>query len=162
MKYRKLPCAAVLVFSASITGFSADPIYWGGSQRGLQLGIGASTASERGLQVSLKNTGAEARQLAVGVDGSAGPAYDVNLFARSPQGKELVVFDTNALQVPAEGLILPNTVLLQPGAATSFAFPLKHLMCVVNRKDVPLEALLNQGYTVRASFEQIGFTIETP
>jgi hypothetical protein len=107
-------------------------------------------------------TGAEARQLAVGVDGSAGPAYDVNLFARSPQGKELVVFDTNALQVPGEGLILPNTVLLQPGAATSFAFPLKHLMCVVNRKDVPLEALLNQGYTVRASFEQIGFTIETP
>jgi hypothetical protein len=41
-------------------------------------------------------------------------------------------------------------------------FPLSQLMGVINRRDVPLRALLDQGYAVCARFEVDGVKAESP
>ena len=51
---------------------------------------------------------------------------------------------------------------LEPGSVHVFAFPMQRLICVVDRRDVPLETLLKQGYSVRASIEVSGTKLVTP
>jgi len=75
---------------------------------------------------------------------------------------EYVAFDLNALKMEGTPFPLSKSVILEPGATYVFAYPARQLICVVDRKDTPLEDLLKQGYSVRASFETVVIQVQTP
>lgn len=118
-------------------------------QSDLQLRIEAKRDIVR---VSIKNNGPVTRWLPAG-----------NLKITAERGAETqLVFDVNALQQEHPGFVA-NTVgvRLEPGQEHVTTLPVTQLLCVVNRHDVPLGRLLEQGYTLRASFEIDGVTLTT-
>ena len=74
----------------------------------------------------------------------------VLVLAVGPGGEALAVFDRNALQAPPGGVSIPIALHLAPGEMREFVYPMNRFLCVVNRQDVPLAKLLQQGYRVRA------------
>jgi hypothetical protein len=139
---------------------------WGRVQDDLQLGIEwgqEPTRTESVLRISMKNVGAQSREISIGTDGSAGPVYDVKLVAvRSREPGELLVFDLNALKMQSTSIPVLKSVHLEPETTYVFEYPIKQLICIVDRKDTPLESLLRQGYSVRASFIQSAIQVQTP
>ena len=155
------PCALLLAMASGL--FCADIIRWGTVKNDLQLGIAATATSELALRISLKNAGAEGRRITIGFEGSAGPLYNVEITANSPREREqFEVFDLHALREHPTSLPFSISVTLEPGGVQEFRFPLDRLICVVDRRDVPLQTLLRQGYTVRASFEVYGTKVTSP
>jgi len=127
------------------------------------IGVRGSTESASTSRVSLRNAGSETRKISVGVDGSAGPIYNVKITAvRDHPPAEQFVFDIDALKMPPSSLPALKDVRLEPGAVYVFTYPLKQLICVVDRRDTPLEDLLKQGYSLRASFKVYNFELLTP
>lgn len=159
------PFGLLILLTVSATVAFGEP-KWGRAQERLQLGIdwhAGSTESESALQVSLRNTGAEPRAISVGIEGSEGPIYDVQITTvRDQPPGEYLVFDVNALKAQPSSLPSMKQVRLGPGATYVFRYPLKQLICVVNRRDTPLEDLLKQGYSVRASFKVSNLELRTP
>jgi hypothetical protein len=159
-----------LLAAAATCAFGQQGAKWGRVQDNLQLGIewstesGASEKSGIALRVLLRNTGSERRRFPAGYDGSAGPMYDVKITAvREGEPGEQFVFDLNALKANNfTGIRISKTAHVEPGAAYVFTFPVRQLICVVDRKDVPLQALLTRGYSVRASLEGAGSKLVTP
>ncbi len=139
---------------------------WGRAQNDLQLGIEWGPESNQSglvLHILLKNVGADKREIPIGMDGSAGPVYDVKIVAvRSQETHEYEVFDLNALKAQMTSFQRWKSVILESGATYIFVYPVKQLICVVDRKDTPLEDLLKQGYSVRASFETPPVKVQTP
>lgn len=138
----------------------AENVRWGTAADGWRLGIGTSRDA---VVVVLRNAGSERRDLTLGYPGPAGRFYDVRFTALAPDGAEMPVFDIRALKAPITGYrpALEKTPL-PPGADTEMVFPLSQLIGVVNRRDVPLRTLLEQGYSVRAYIEAHGFKVASP
>ena len=139
---------------------------WGRVQNDMQLGIEwgpESNQSRSVLRISMKNVGSHKREVLIGIDGSAGPVYDVKIVAvRSQEPDEYVAFDLNALKMEGTPFPTSKSVIIEPGATYVFVYPVKQLICVVDRKDTPLENLVEQGYSVRASFETSAVQVQTP
>jgi len=139
---------------------------WGRAQNDMQLGIEWGSESNQSgsvVRISMKNVGSHKREITIGIDGSAGPVYDVKIVAvGSHEMDEYVAFDLNALKMEGTPFPLSKSVILEPGATYVFAYPVRQLICVVDRKDTPLEDLLKQGYSVRASFETVVIQDQTP
>jgi hypothetical protein len=139
---------------------------WGRVQDDLQLGIEwgqESTQFGSVLRISLKNVGSQSREISIGIDGSAGPVYDVKIVAvRSQEPGERVVFDLNALKMQVTSFPAWKSVHLEPEATYVFVYPIKQLICIVDQKDTPLENLLKQGYSVLASFKISAVQVQTP
>jgi hypothetical protein len=146
-----------LTVAAILTGlpatFCADTVAWGPVVNGMRLGIGLGTASsETRLRVLFQNVGATEQDLVISED------FDYLSFTvTAPEGKEYQVFDTRLLAAPpGPGLVIPVRRVvthLNSGAMHEFRFSLRKLICVVDRRDVTLETLLQQRYSVRAHFE---------
>ena len=151
----------ILLLAAATSIFAADDTLWGPVESGLQLGIGTTSTPESALRILLKNTGSEPRDLLIGYEGSA-DLYNVEITTQAPGQQPQLVFDLIALKAPPSSLLLPISAHLQPGEIRSLLYPLRQLICVVNRHDVPIRALLAQGYKVRASFQFPGVTLTTP
>ncbi len=138
---------------------------WGRVQNDLQLGIEwapESTQSGSVLHISMKNVGSHKREISIGIDGSAGPVYDVKIVAVRPRDPhEYVAFDLNALKMEGPPFLTSKSVILEPGATYVFVYPVKQLICVIDRKDTPLGNLLKQGYSVRARFETPAVEVQT-
>jgi hypothetical protein len=149
----------MLLLAAAISGWCADATLWGPVESGLRLGIDVTATSEPALRISLKNVGTEPRDLLIGYEGDP-DQYNVEFTTRAPEQQPLPVLDLNASLPPS--LLLPITARLRPGEVREFIYPLTKLICVVNRKDVPFRLLLEQSYTVRASFGFPGVTLTTP
>jgi hypothetical protein len=137
---------------------------------GLQLGIGVasvavklirSRVAEPRLRILLKNVGSEPRDVLVGYSAPV-DLYNVKITTLGPSAREQPVLDLKALQAAPSSVLLPTIAHLQPGEVREFLYPLRQLICVVNRTDVMLGTLLEQGYSVRATFESPGVTLATP
>jgi hypothetical protein len=88
--------------------------------------------------------------------------YNMEIMAvRDREAGEQLVFDINALK-PLPGFEEAKKLRLEPGHTHVFTFPLEQLICVIDRRDVPLVTLLKQGYSVCASFEVSGIKLVTP
>jgi hypothetical protein len=159
-------CSWTLLITAVGLSIGQDPVKWGPITENLQLGIGAtaeSSASGQALRVSLKNLSSGVRELPMGYTGTAGPVYNVKIAAvRDQQTPEQLVFDLNALQAHPTGLVVPKILRLEPGKTEVLTFPVKQLICVLNGRDVPLDNLLKQGYSIFASIEISGVELLTP
>ena len=166
----------VAIFRLSVcvllSGVIAHPlaladVKWGPAQQDLQLGIewsDHSMSEEPAVRILLKNIGTERHEITTGVEGSAGPFYNVGLTALSdaqPQRKQ-AVFDLNALKARPSGFVAQETAHVEPGGVYIFTLPLSRLICVVDRKDVRLEDLVKRGYSIQASFEVLGVQLLTP
>lgn len=146
-----------LTVAAMLTGvpatLCADTVAWGPVVNGMRLGIGFGKASsETRLRVLCQNVGAVEQDIVVVED------FDYLSFTlTAPEGKEYQVFDTRLLAAPpGPGLVIPVRRVvthLNSGAMHEFRFSLKKLICVVERRDVTLETLLRQRYSVSAHFE---------
>ncbi len=127
---------------------AAAGVKWGPVQDNLQLGIESTGPA---IRLLLKNLGPQARDIDIGAAGSSGPLYNVHLAAVSA-ATEHRVFDVNTLRARPSSLYAPQTAHIQPGGAYVFTIPLDRLICIVDRKEIPLERLLRRGYSIRASF----------
>jgi len=156
---------ALLVVAVTST-FGGVALTWGNVAGNLQLGIGATTESSPSgtvILVSLRNVGAEMQRVTIGFDGSAGPVYNVEFTAaRAQQAGEQLIFDLNALKARPGGVLIPKVVGLEPGSSQMFTFPIGQLICIVDRREVALETLLQRGYSIRASFRTSGIRLVTP
>ncbi len=160
-RHAPLRCGA-LTIAAVVSVLCADTAQWGAVHDDLRLGIGVATAPEPSLGVLLKNMRAEERALHIGIDGPVGPAYNVTITARAPHGKPEEVFDSNVLRLPPEGLMLPKIAHIDPGRVQEFLFPMRHLFCIINKQNIPLQTLLAEGYTVQATFDDFGAHVTSP
>ncbi|MGA2880226.1 MAG: hypothetical protein ABSG13_14865 [Bryobacteraceae bacterium] len=151
----------VLLFATASSVLCADATLWGPVESGLQLGIDAASTVEPALRILLKNMGSEPRDLLIGYRAPV-DLYNLEITTSAPSASEQPVLDLNALQAPPPSLLLPMTAHLQPGEVRVFRYPLSQLICIVNRTDVPFRTLLEQGYSVRATFEFPGVTLATP
>lgn len=151
--------ACVLLIAAATAVYGADAIRWGPPQSNLQLGIGATANA---LHFFLKNTSPETTDLPIGSIESRGHAYNFRMMAHSPAGKDLLVFDSNAMGIADSfGPSYINATML-PGRTWEIVIPLKQLNCGIDYKDVALSTLLEQGYTLRTSFEVNETKISAP
>ncbi len=148
------------------TSLTGSTVKWGRVQANLQLGIERPQSPESGgeIHILLRNVGAEAREITAGFEGSVGPMYNVNLSAVSgaQPRREQTIFDVNALKAQPSSRSAPITARIEPAAVYVFEFPLNRLICVVDRKDVPVEDLLRRGYSIRASLAVSGMELRTP
>jgi hypothetical protein len=151
----------VLLFATAASVLCADVTLWGPVEGDLQLGIGVASTAEPGLHILLKNVGSEPRDVLIGYSAPV-DLYNVKITTVGPSGREQPVLDRNALQAPPPSVLLPTIAHLQPREVREFLYPLRQLICVVNRSDVMLGTLLRQGYSVRATFESRGVTLATP
>lgn len=149
-----------IVLSMVTATLLAENVRWGTAEAGWRLGVGKSGDA---IVIVLRNTGSERRDLTLSYPGPAGPFYNVRFTALTPDGAEVPVFDVRALKAPITGYrpALEKTAL-PPGADTEMVFPLSQLIGVVNRRDVPLRALLGEGYAVRADFQAHGVKAASP
>jgi len=146
-----------LTVAAMMTGvsatFCADTVAWGPVVNGMRLGIGLGAASsETRLRVLFQNVGAAKQDLAISED-----LDYLSFTVTAPDGKAYQVFDVILLgAAPGPGLVIPAPPVfyrLNSGAIHESGFSLKKLICVVDRRDITLETLLQQSYSVRAHFE---------
>jgi hypothetical protein len=151
----------VLLFATAASVLCADVTLWGPVEGDLQLGIGIASTAEPGLHILLKNVGSEPRDVLIGYSAPV-DLYNIKITTVGPSGREQPVLDRNALQAPPPSVLLPTIAHLQPREVREFLYPLRQLICVVNRSDVMLGTLLRQGYSVRATFESRGVTLATP
>lgn len=157
---------AVETFKTRPFPLAASNVKWGSPQDDLQLGVAWSRSpnSAAAVRVFLKNTGLEQREINVGYEGSEGPLYNVEIIALSrtqPTG-QVSVLDINALKARTQSVPLPIDVIFEPGGVYVFTFPFSRLISVINRKDVPLQDLLEQGYSIKASFKIPGLSLLSP
>jgi len=151
----------ILICAAACSVLGAGVTLWGPVESGLQLGIDVTATSEPAVRVSLTNAGAEPRDLVVGYEGSV-DSFNVQIATGAPGRRQQSVLDVLDLKARPSSLLLPIVAHLQPGEVREFLYPLSQLICVVNRKDIPFRALLEQGYWVRASFEFPFTRLTTP
>jgi len=151
----------VLLFATATSMLCADVTLWGPVEGDFELGIGVASTTEPRLRILLKNVGSEPRDVLIGYSAPV-DFYNVKITTLGPGGREQPVLDLNALQAPPPSVLLPVIAHLQPGEVREFRYPLRQLICVVNRTDVMLATLLQQGYSVRATFESPGVTLATP
>ena len=123
--------------------------FWGDASNQIELSIERQGSA---FILTIKNASAQPQHLNLGMEGTAGPIYNIKLSAIAP-GLRYVVFDKRALasQVPSFPVLIQ--ILLEPGQSKKITYPLDPLLCVVEAKDAPLEAILKKGFSLRAALD---------
>lgn len=137
-------------------------INWGSVTGGFQAGIDMQRDPEAGmvLNVMLRNAGAEARELRFSVL-SFGPTYNIEITAVR-ENDTVPVFDVRALSEAPASIPEFRDLRLASGATFAFQFPLISMIGVVNHKEIPLDNLLKQSYSLRASLKIDDTAVLTP
>ena len=149
----------------AIAAIGAEPaVQWSGIDGGFQLGIAGikgSGGTPGQLQFTIRNLGSEWRSIHFGSEGSAGPYYDIGLTAdcaRELSGN-IELFDLNALRASAAGFMSETWLLLEASEAHFVTISVARFIGVINGRDIPLEALLQRGCSIRASFQPVGHVL---
>jgi hypothetical protein len=162
MRIKVAICCCVAFLGFAIIPLCGADTNWGPASGGFQAAIDMQNDPDAGivLNVVLRNAGAETRHLQLSIF-SSGPAYDIETIAIRGHDK-VPVFDTRALSEPPNNSFPEYEDLrLVSGATYAFKFRLNSMIGVVNRKDVPLDSLLKQGYSLRASLQIHGTIVVT-
>ena len=127
----------------------------------LRLGLRTTKAAKRlpVLEVVIENRG-NVRVIGFS-DASVGLVGNLQV-QMVRNGKTLDVFGTAILKLPMSGFVQSGRVVLMPGEQRRFIIPFDRLICVINRRDVPLREVLISGYSIHASFTISGVTLTTP
>lgn len=128
-----------------------NSITWGPSDAGLRLGVTTETAN---LRLVLNNIGSTSLTVFVAMNSGTGIGYLFQFTADAVDGTQYKIWDMRPESIaPVAGLLIPQTVSLAPGATREFVFPLKHLVYMSKGRNISLDSLLQQGYTLHASLE---------
>jgi hypothetical protein len=160
MTRRKAVCStfsalAVIPIAFRSNCFAEDPISWSLADEGLRIGLSTEQSSTNGnLRVVLDNVGSSELSVFVGMNSGNGIGYLVTFTATATDGTQYRIWDfrPEALR-PVAGLVVPVVISLAPGATREFMFPLKQLVYMAKGRDITLDSLLQQGYTLNASLE---------
>jgi hypothetical protein len=128
-----------------------NPITWGNAAAGLRLGIQLSASDD--LRVVLNNIGLSNLSVFAAMKSGNGTSYLFQFKAMAPNGKRYPVVDLRPESLANEGLIIPEVISLPAGAKYEFLFPLKHLVYLAKGRQISMDMLLQQGYTVSVSLE---------
>jgi hypothetical protein len=157
-----IPLARCLTIFVAIGAIAiAHPVRWGALNGGLRLGMRTTKAANRlpVLEVVIENRG-DVRVIGFS-DVSVGLVGNLQ-FQAVLNGKTLDVFDKAILSLPPGGFVQSGSVVLMPGEQRRFIIPFDRLICVINRRDVPVREVLITGYSIRAGFTASGMTLTTP
>ncbi len=153
MNLARFLAAAALFAAAPRISLAADPVLWGSAAHGFRLGIAYDDSSPAPqFRIVLENISSRERDVSIGAVSESGPVYNVEFTATSPEGKRFQVLDENALAAPPSSLPRFIVTHIDPGKSYEFVSILQKLLCIQNRQDVPLDTLLQRGYSLRASF----------
>ena len=153
MKTLRIALTLAVMLTGAPATFCADTVAWGSVVNGMRLGIGLGTASsETRLRVLCQNVGAVEQDVVISEE------FDnLSFTVTAPNGRKYQVFDVRLLGAPpGPGVVItarPVVAPLNSRAIREFRFSLRKLICVVDRRDITLETLLQQRYSVRAHFE---------
>jgi hypothetical protein len=111
------------------------------------------------LEVVIENRGAH--EWVIEFPALSGPIQNLQ-FQVVRNGKTIDVFDTAILKLPNPGFVQWSQGALTPGEQRRFIIPFDRLICVINRRDVPVREVLTSGYSIRAGFTLSGATLTTP
>src|SRR5204863_1113753 len=121
-----------------------EPIRWGEVKGGLRIGIRATDMADRqpAFEVVIENVGAREQAIEY-ADVGGGPVQNIRFHAVR-NGEVLDVFNTAPLKQPTPGLVKSGYLVLTKGDQHSFIIPFDRLICVINRRDMPLRAVMTQ------------------
>jgi hypothetical protein len=134
------------------SGFGADSIAWGTPVNGLRIGVAFGLdPSKPTLRVLFQNVGSAVQDVLIGAESGRGPMYDMKFIATAPDGKEREGLHISAFSAVG-GFVGPLSVRLNPGESHELQFALKDII-YTSPTTIKLDALVKQGYSVRARFE---------
>ena len=153
-------CTVILLGTAAFA--LGEPVRWGNASGGLRLGIRTTQTDDRlpALEIVLENQGTQ--EWAVEFpDVDAGLVHSLH-FEAVRNGEVLTVLDTATLKLHPPSLVRSAILLLAPGGRRTFVIPIDRFICVVDRQDTPLQAILSGGYSIRAGLSLRAVTLSTP
>jgi hypothetical protein len=104
------------------------------------------------LRLAFQNAGSADIDVLLGGRTGIGPMYAMKFTVTDPSGNEHNLGYFGGANFVG-GYIEPILVRLAPGETYDLLFPLNKFVCVLNRKDVTLDTLLQKRYSLRASLE---------
>lgn len=132
---------------------AADTVSWGSLANGLRLGVAVTARSSTGkLRLAFQNVGAADIDVLLGGSTGIGPMYAMKFTVIDPNGKEHHLGYFGGANFVA-GALEPLLVRVAPRETYDLLLPLNKFVSVLNRKDITLDALLKNGYSVRASLD---------
>ena len=134
---------------------------WGAVDGGLWSGLRTTKAANRlpALEVVIENRGAH--EWVIEFPDLSGPIQNLQ-FQAARNGETIDVFDTAILKLPNPSFVQWSNVVITPGEQRRFIIPFDRLICVINRREVPVREVLISGYSIRAGFTLSGVTLTTP
>ncbi len=134
---------------------AADAITWSPADGGLRLALKVEQSLANGnLRVVLNNVGSTDLSVLVGVYWGNGSGYQFAFSATAPDGTQYRIWDIRpeALR-PIAGVLAANVISLTAGASREFTFQLKQLAYMAKGREITLDSLLQQSYTLNVAFE---------
>ena len=152
----------LLILVAVATLGSSETIQWSPAKRGIRVGmhIVEDGNDGRAIEFVIQNQGTRDRDIDL-ANISLGLAQNLQLRVIR-EGITVDVFDRELLKAGVAGFVQPGSIHLASGQQRRFSVPFKRLLCVVNRRDVPLEQMLESGYRISATFISSGDAIVLP
>jgi hypothetical protein len=133
-----------------------DGIAWGMPDHGLRLGIAfGPTSPDPQLLLVFQNMDTAERLVPLGSSSAKGPVYDIEFTIKSPDGKELPLFNFNGppgIQPAAK----PIVIQIPRGEKHEILLSMKKLIYLDNGKSRPLPEMLALHYSVHASVDTSG------
>ena len=128
-----------------------DGVAWGSTVSGFRIGAAfGSDPSKPTIRVVFQNVGSVVQDVLLGFDGGGGLMYHMKFIATAPDGKERE--GSHTISSAVGGFVGPLSVRLNAGESHELQFPLKDIS-YVSPTIVTLDALVQQGYSVRVRFE---------
>jgi hypothetical protein len=133
-----------------------DGVAWGSVVDGLRIGAAfGSDPSKPTLRVLFQNVGSVlVKHVVIGAETGRGPIYNLKFIATAPDGMEREGVHVSGFAVA--GALVPLSIWLNNGGIYELEFPLTDIVYLptkVRLDKVRLDALLDQGYSVRVRFE---------
>jgi hypothetical protein len=131
---------------------AAEAVSWGPVANGLRLGVATASSSPGKLHLVFQNVGAAEIDVLLGGRTGIGPMYAMKFTVTGPNGDEHYLGYFGGANFVG-GYIEPILVRLAPKETYDLLLPLNKFVCVLNRKDVTLDTLLQKRYSISASLE---------
>jgi hypothetical protein len=127
-------------------------VAWGSAVDGLRIGAAlGSDPAKPTLRVLFQNVGSvEVQHVIIGAATGRGPIYNLKFIATAPDGMEREGVHVSAFTFVA-GALVPLSIWLNTGGTHQLEFPLTDILYLPTK--VRLDALSDQGYSVRVRFE---------
>jgi len=143
-------CTLWLVLAGSTLCAASAPA-WGEPVNGIRLGLKTKDVpGTYAIEILFRNVSETEQVLVIGATTGIGPIYSLDFVATRPDGNTCKVLDVTVGSVG--GVLLPIVLRLGPGEIRNVSIATESLICVADRKYLTADVLLENGYSIQASF----------